>query len=73
MHGSLNPLPSGPSSTLSTLHVDNDKLIKEALMLLCCAGPALQEAYDSGLSVIVKEGMANGRVLQGKALDGVKV
>ncbi|MGY1502171.1 aldo/keto reductase [Streptomyces sp. QTS52] len=36
------------------------------------AGPALAEAHDAGLTVIVKEGMANGRLAAGQAPDGVR-
>ncbi|MFF3380219.1 aldo/keto reductase [Streptomyces sp. NPDC002680] len=36
------------------------------------AGPALAEAHDAGLTVIVKEGMANGRLAAGQAPDAVR-
>ncbi|MFJ9897016.1 aldo/keto reductase [Streptomyces sp. NPDC091280] len=36
------------------------------------AGPALAEAHDAGLAVIVKEGMANGRLSQPYAPDALK-
>ncbi|MDQ0579848.1 aldo/keto reductase [Streptomyces rishiriensis] len=36
------------------------------------AGPALAEAHDAGLTVIVKEGMANGRLAQPHAPDALK-
>ncbi|WP_432155716.1 aldo/keto reductase [Streptomyces sp. bgisy153] len=36
------------------------------------AGPALAEAYDAGLTVIVKEGMANGRLAEPNAPDALK-
>ncbi|MET7570482.1 aldo/keto reductase [Streptomyces sp. NPDC005492] len=36
------------------------------------AGPALAEAHDAGLTVIVKEGMANGRLAQPYAPDALK-
>jgi aryl-alcohol dehydrogenase-like predicted oxidoreductase len=36
------------------------------------AGPALAEAYDAGLTVIVKEGMANGRLAEPHAPDALK-
>ncbi|NEA63080.1 aldo/keto reductase [Streptomyces sp. SID12488] len=36
------------------------------------AGPALAEAHDAGLTVIVKEGMANGRLAAGQTPDGVR-
>ncbi|ELP70821.1 aldo/keto reductase [Streptomyces turgidiscabies] len=36
------------------------------------AGPALAEAHDAGLTVIVKEGMANGRLATGQAPDAVR-
>ncbi|MFJ9630478.1 aldo/keto reductase [Streptomyces sp. NPDC101175] len=36
------------------------------------AGPALAEAHDAGLAVIVKEGMANGRLAQPYAPDALK-
>ncbi|WP_327693703.1 aldo/keto reductase [Streptomyces sp. NBC_00459] len=36
------------------------------------AGPALAEAHDAGLTVIVKEGMANGRLAAGQAPDTVR-
>ena len=35
-------------------------------------GPALAEAHDAGLTVIVKEGMANGRLAAGQAPDAVR-
>ncbi|WP_405766071.1 aldo/keto reductase [Streptomyces sp. NBC_01538] len=35
-------------------------------------GPALAEAHDAGLTVIVKEGMANGRLVAGQAPDAVR-
>ncbi|MET9831962.1 aldo/keto reductase [Streptomyces sp. NPDC006385] len=36
------------------------------------AGPALAEAHDAGLTVIVKEGMANGRLAAPHAPDALK-
>ncbi|MEV6545769.1 aldo/keto reductase [Streptomyces sp. NPDC051665] len=36
------------------------------------AGPALTEAHDAGLTVIVKEGMANGRLADPYAPDALK-
>ncbi|MFJ2904929.1 aldo/keto reductase [Streptomyces sp. NPDC087212] len=36
------------------------------------AGPALTEAHDAGLTVIVKEGMANGRLADPHAPDALK-
>ncbi|MFF1740591.1 aldo/keto reductase [Streptomyces mirabilis] len=36
------------------------------------AAPALAEAHDAGLTVIVKEGMANGRLAAAHAPDGVR-
>ncbi|CAL9624963.1 aldo/keto reductase [Streptomyces sp. NPDC090994] len=36
------------------------------------AGPALAEAHDAGLSVIVKEGMANGRLAAPHAPDALR-
>ncbi|WP_033282208.1 aldo/keto reductase [Streptomyces sp. NRRL F-525] len=36
------------------------------------AGPALAEAHDAGLAVIVKEGMANGRLAEPYAPDALK-
>ncbi|GAA3155012.1 aldo/keto reductase [Streptomyces echinatus] len=36
------------------------------------AGPALAEAHDAGLTVIVKEGMANGRLAEPHAPDMLK-
>ncbi|WP_217214503.1 aldo/keto reductase [Streptomyces sp. AC550_RSS872] len=36
------------------------------------AGPALAEAHDAGLTVIVKEGMANGRLAHSYAPDALK-
>src|SRR5262249_38818164 len=36
------------------------------------AGPALAEALDAGLTVIVKEGMANGRLAEPNAPDVLK-
>ncbi|MEV1067249.1 aldo/keto reductase [Streptomyces sp. NPDC050263] len=37
------------------------------------AGPALAEAHDAGLTVIVKEGMANGRLAGPHAPDALRV
>ncbi|MEV6666021.1 aldo/keto reductase [Streptomyces nigra] len=37
------------------------------------AGPALAEAYDAGLTVIVKEGMANGRLAGPDAPEALRV
>ncbi|NEY34380.1 aldo/keto reductase [Streptomyces sp. PRKS01-65] len=36
------------------------------------AGPALAEAHDAGLTVIVKEGMANGRLAEPDAPDALR-
>lgn len=36
------------------------------------AGPALAEAHEAGLTVIVKEGMANGRLAAGQAPEAVR-
>ncbi|PJM96321.1 aldo/keto reductase [Streptomyces sp. CB01373] len=36
------------------------------------AGPALAEAHDAGLTVIVKEGMANGRLAESNAPEPLK-
>jgi aryl-alcohol dehydrogenase-like predicted oxidoreductase len=36
------------------------------------AAPALAEAHDAGLTVIVKEGLANGRLAAGQAPDAVR-
>jgi aryl-alcohol dehydrogenase-like predicted oxidoreductase len=36
------------------------------------AGPALAEAHDAGLTVIIKEGMANGRLAEPYAPDALK-
>lgn len=36
------------------------------------AGPALAEAHDAGLTVIVKEGMANGRLAPGHAPEALR-
>ncbi|MGX1268836.1 aldo/keto reductase [Streptomyces phaeoluteigriseus] len=36
------------------------------------AGPALAEAHDAGLTVIVKEGMANGRLAEPHAPDALR-
>ncbi|MFG2513703.1 aldo/keto reductase [Streptomyces sp. NPDC048584] len=36
------------------------------------AGPALAEAHDAGLTVIVKEGMANGRLAAGNAPEALR-
>ncbi|GAA3241251.1 aldo/keto reductase [Streptomyces thermocoprophilus] len=36
------------------------------------AGPALAEAHDAGLTVIVKEGMANGRLAEAHAPDALR-
>ncbi|MEV6737535.1 aldo/keto reductase [Streptomyces sp. NPDC051104] len=41
-------------------------------LLETSAGPALAEAHDAGLTVIVKEGMANGRLADPQAPDALK-
>ncbi|MEU9481535.1 aldo/keto reductase [Streptomyces sp. NPDC048191] len=41
-------------------------------MLEKSAGPALAEAHDAGLTVIVKEGMANGRLAEPHAAEALK-
>ncbi|UXY24448.1 aldo/keto reductase [Streptomyces cynarae] len=41
-------------------------------LLETSAGPALAEAHDAGLTVIVKEGMANGRLADPHAPDALK-
>ncbi|MEU0741973.1 aldo/keto reductase [Streptomyces sp. NPDC006134] len=41
-------------------------------LLETSAGPALAEAHDAGLTVIVKEGMANGRLAGPHAPDALK-
>jgi aryl-alcohol dehydrogenase-like predicted oxidoreductase len=59
-----------------TVAVDGEPLFRTVQStynaLETSAGPALAEAHDAGLTVIVKEGMANGRLAQPYAPDALK-
>ncbi|MFF6989694.1 aldo/keto reductase [Streptomyces sp. NPDC010273] len=59
-----------------TVTVDGEPLFRTVQStynaLETSAGPALAEAYDAGLTVIVKEGMANGRLAEPYAPDALK-
>lgn len=59
-----------------TVTVDGEPLFRTVQStynaLETSAGPALAEAHDAGLAVIVKEGMANGRLAEPYAPDALK-
>ncbi|MFJ5309026.1 aldo/keto reductase [Streptomyces sp. NPDC088350] len=59
-----------------TVTVDGEPLFRTVQStynaLETSAGPALAEAHDAGLTVIVKEGMANGRLAAPYAPDALK-
>ncbi|WP_405857565.1 aldo/keto reductase [Streptomyces sp. NBC_01515] len=59
-----------------TVTVDGEPLFRTVQStynaLETSAGPALAEAHDAGLTVIVKEGMANGRLADPHAPDALK-
>ena len=59
-----------------TVTVDGEPLFRTVQStynaLETSAGPALTEAHDAGLTVIVKEGMANGRLADPHAPDALK-
>ncbi|MFG2782160.1 aldo/keto reductase [Streptomyces prunicolor] len=59
-----------------TVTVDGEPLFRTVQStynaLETSAGPALTEAHDAGLTVIVKEGMANGRLAEPYAPDALK-
>ncbi|WP_420312245.1 aldo/keto reductase [Streptomyces sp. YS-B37] len=59
-----------------TVTVDGEPLFRTVQStynaLETSAGPALAEAHDAGLTVIVKEGMANGRLAEPYAPDALK-
>ena len=59
-----------------TVTVDGEPLFRTVQStynaLEISAGPALAEAHDAGLAVIVKEGMANGRLADPYAPDALK-
>jgi aryl-alcohol dehydrogenase-like predicted oxidoreductase len=59
-----------------TVTVDREPLFRTVQStynaLETSAGPALAEAHDAGLTVIVKEGMANGRLAEPYAPDALK-
>jgi len=72
---------SGPAQTDAiraalTVTVDGEPLFRTVQStynaLETSAGPALTEAHDAGLTVIVKEGMANGRLAEPYAPDALK-
>ncbi|WP_327405360.1 aldo/keto reductase [Streptomyces sp. NBC_01288] len=59
-----------------TVTVDGEPLFRTVQStynaLETSAGPALTEAHDAGLTVIIKEGMANGRLADPHAPDALK-
>jgi aryl-alcohol dehydrogenase-like predicted oxidoreductase len=59
-----------------TVTVDGEPLFRTVQStynaLETSAGPALAEAHDAGLTVIIKEGMANGRLAEPYAPDALK-
>lgn len=59
-----------------TVTVDGEPLFRTVQStynaLETSAGPALAEAHDAGLTVIIKEGMANGRLAEPHAPDALK-
>ncbi len=59
-----------------TVTVDGEPLFRTVQStynaLETSAGPALAEAHDAGLTVIIKEGMANGRLAEPYASDALK-
>ncbi|WP_215450916.1 aldo/keto reductase [Streptomyces sp. ATCC 21386] len=72
---------SGPAQadairTALTVTVDGEPLFRTVQStynaLETSAAPALAEAHDAGLTVIVKEGMANGRLAGPQAPDALK-
>ncbi|GHH46996.1 aryl-alcohol dehydrogenase-like predicted oxidoreductase [Streptomyces umbrinus] len=72
---------SGPAQadairTALAVTVDGEPLFRTVQstynVLEISAGPALAEAHDAGLTVIVKEGMANGRLADPHAPDAVR-
>ncbi|MCX4910196.1 aldo/keto reductase [Streptomyces sp. NBC_00878] len=72
---------SGPAQadairTALTVTVDGEPLFRTVQatynVLETSAAPALAEAHDAGLTVIVKEGMANGRLADPHAPDAVR-
>ncbi|MEV0224993.1 aldo/keto reductase [Streptomyces sp. NPDC050704] len=72
---------SGPAQadairTALAVTVDGEPLFRTVQatynVLETSAGPALAEAHDAGLTVIVKEGMANGRLADPHAPDVVR-
>ncbi|WP_326731014.1 aldo/keto reductase [Streptomyces phaeochromogenes] len=72
---------SGPAQadairTALAVTVDGEPLFRTVQstynVLETSAGPALAEAHDAGLTVIVKEGMANGRLADPHAPDAVR-
>ncbi|MET7697476.1 MULTISPECIES: aldo/keto reductase [unclassified Streptomyces] len=72
---------SGPAQadairTALAVTVDGEPLFRTVQatynVLETSAAPALGEAYDAGLTVIVKEGMANGRLAAGQAPEAVR-
>ncbi|MEU4875344.1 aldo/keto reductase [Streptomyces sp. NPDC021608] len=72
---------SGPAQAAAiraalAVTVDGDPLFRTVQStynaLETSAGPALAEAHDAGLTVIVKEGMANGRLAGPHAPDALK-
>ncbi|MBV1934958.1 aldo/keto reductase [Streptomyces sp. BV286] len=70
------PAQAGAIRTALAVTVDGEPLFRTVQatynVLETSAGPALAEAHDAGLTVIVKEGMANGRLADPHAPAAVR-
>jgi aryl-alcohol dehydrogenase-like predicted oxidoreductase len=68
--------PDSPALTALAVTVDGEPLFRTVQStynaLETSAAPALAEAHDAGLTVIVKEGMANGRLAGPHAPDALR-
>jgi len=77
VHGSTVLYPGDANQTAALeVSVDGEPLFRTVQStynaLETSAGPALQEAHDAGLTVIVKEGMANGRLAEPHAPEALR-
>jgi aryl-alcohol dehydrogenase-like predicted oxidoreductase len=70
------PDQAGAIRAALAVTVDGESLFRTVQstynVLETSAGPALAEAHDAGLTVIVKEGMANGRLAEPDAPEALK-
>ncbi|MFD5538886.1 aldo/keto reductase, partial [Streptomyces sp. NPDC127079] len=70
------PAPPPPTRPARPLTVEGEPLFRTVQstfnVLETSAAPALAEAHEAGLTVIVKEGMANGRLAAPHAPDAVR-